>query len=160
MRKGSLYDQGLPLKTLTMLPLLKSAKLTASLNFHAVHSSHKQSVNMQLLLKGGKYTASPHLVAVQPFIDSNGCRTPTYSSLLLTHAWSNNEWVQGIERQLASFLSAKGSKRHSLPAMPRHQREVVHALAEQYGMASSSYKPEPQRYVELFKLPVSSVPNK
>ncbi|KAL0033761.1 hypothetical protein WJX77_004297 [Trebouxia sp. C0004] len=87
-------------------------------------------------------------------------RTPTYSSLLLTHAWSNKEWVQGIERQLASFLSAKGSKRHSLPAMPRHQREVVHALAEQYGMASSSYKPEPQRYVELFKLPASSVPNK
>ncbi|KAL0029599.1 hypothetical protein WJX79_007267 [Trebouxia sp. C0005] len=87
-------------------------------------------------------------------------RTPTYSSLLLTHAWSNKEWVQGIERQLASFLSAQGSKRHSLPAMPRHQREVVHALAEQYGMASSSYKPEPQRYVELFKLPASSVPNK
>ena len=80
--------------------------------------------------------------------------------MLLTHAWSNKEWVQGIEGQLASFLSAKGSKRQSLPAMPRHQREVVHALAEQYGMASSSYKPEPRRYVELFKLPASSIPNK
>ncbi len=119
-----------------------------------------QDSNTQLYLKRAKYTASPHLVAVQTFIASNCCRTPTYSSLLLTHAWSNKEWVLGIERQLASFLSAKGSKRHSLPAMPRHQREVVHALAEQYGMASSSYKPEPQRYVELFKLPASSVPNK
>ena len=68
--------------------------------------------------------------------------------------------MQGVERQLASFLSAKGSKRQSLPAMPRHQREVVHALAEQYGMASSSYKQEPLRYVELFKLPASSIPNK
>ena len=119
-----------------------------------------QDSNTQLYLKRAKYTANPHLVAVQTFIVSNCCRTPKYSSLLLTHAWSNKEWVQGIERQLASFLSAKGSKRHSLPAMPRHQREVVHALAEQYGMASSSYKPEPQRYVELFKLPASSVPNK
>ena len=36
----------------------------------------------------------------------------------------------------------------------------VHALAEQYGLASSSYKQEPQRYVELFKLPTSSIPNK
>lgn len=88
------------------------------------------------------------------------CRTPNYSPLLLTHAWSNKEWVQSIERHLAAFLSAKGSKRQSLPAMPRHQREVVHALAEQYGLASSSYKPEPGRYVELFKLPASSIPNK
>ena len=88
------------------------------------------------------------------------CRTPSYSPLLLTHAWSNKEWVQTIERQLAGFLGVKGSKRQSLPAMPRHQREVVHALAQQYGLASSSYKPEPGRYVELFKLPASSIPNK
>ena len=88
------------------------------------------------------------------------CRTPTYSSLLLTYAWSNKDWVQTLERQLAAFLTAQGSKRHSLPAMPRSQREVVHHLAEQYGLASSSYKQEPLRYVELFKLPASSIPNK
>ena len=44
--------------------------------------------------------------------------------------------------------------------MSRHEREVVHGLAEQYGLASSSYKAEPQRYVQLFKLPASSIPNK
>ena len=97
---------------------------------------------------------------ISPFLSFSGYRTPSYSPLLLTHAWSNKDWVQSIERQLAAFLSAKGSKRQSLPAMPRHQREVVHALAEQFGLASSSYKPEPGRYVELFKLPASSIPNK
>ena len=53
------------------------------------------------------------------------CRTPSYSPMLLTHAWSNQAWVQALEGQLGSFTAGKGGKRHSLPAMPRHQREVV-----------------------------------
>lgn len=53
------------------------------------------------------------------------CRTPSYSPLLLTHAWSNKAWVQGLEAQLAGFVTAQGTKRHSLSAMPRHHREVV-----------------------------------
>ena len=53
------------------------------------------------------------------------CRTASYSPLLLTHAWSNKAWVQGLEGQLAGFVSAKGTKRQSLSAMPRHQREVA-----------------------------------
>ncbi len=41
--KVLLYDQRLPLRTMTMLPLLKSARVTASVHFSAMQSSHKQS---------------------------------------------------------------------------------------------------------------------
>lgn len=44
--------------------------------------------------------------------------------------------------------------------MPREQRAVAHALAEQYGLASSSYGQEPTRYVELFKTPGAGVPSR
>jgi hypothetical protein len=44
--------------------------------------------------------------------------------------------------------------------MPREQRAVAHALAEQYGLASSSYGQEPTRYVELFKTPGAGGPSR
>lgn len=42
--------------------------------------------------------------------------------------------------------------------MPREQRQVVHELAEQYGLATSAYGQEPGRYIELFKTPGAGVP--
>jgi len=42
--------------------------------------------------------------------------------------------------------------------MPREQRQVVHALAEQYGLATSAYGQEPERYIELFKTPTAGIP--
>lgn len=44
--------------------------------------------------------------------------------------------------------------------MPREQRAVVHALAEQYGLVSSSVGQEPGRYVQLMKTPVAGLPNR
>lgn len=44
--------------------------------------------------------------------------------------------------------------------MPREQRQVVHALAEQYGLATSAYGQEPNRYIELFKTPSAGIPTR
>lgn len=42
--------------------------------------------------------------------------------------------------------------------MPREQRAVVHALAAQYGLATSAYGQEPNRYIELFKASSAGIP--
>ena len=54
--------------------------------------------------------------------------------------------------------SCAAACRVSLSAMPREQRAVVHALAEQYGLATTGYGQEPARYVELFKTPAAGIP--
>ena len=83
-----------------------------------------------------------------------------YSATLLQAALDDPGWVRTLERQLASFLADSSLRRQALDPMPRHQRQLVHELAAQYGLTTHAYKPEPHRYVELFKPATASVPNK
>ncbi|KAI3426465.1 hypothetical protein D9Q98_008832 [Chlorella vulgaris] len=85
-------------------------------------------------------------------------KTATYNGLLLSAAQRHPRFVEGVERQLAEFVVDKQSRRVSLSSMPREQRAVVHAMAEQYGLASTSFGQDPQRYVELFKTPTTGIP--
>lgn len=85
-------------------------------------------------------------------------RNATYSGLLLAAAQQHPKFIEGLERQLAAFIADKSSKRESLSAMPREQRQVAHALAEQYGLATLAFGQEPQRCIELIKTPSAGIP--
>ncbi|PRW45017.1 Glucose-induced degradation 4 [Chlorella sorokiniana] len=87
-------------------------------------------------------------------------RNATYSGVLLAAAAAQPKFIEGLERQLAAFVADKDSKRQSLSAMPREQRQVVHQLAEQYGLATTAYGQEPGRYIELFKTPSAGIPSR
>lgn len=92
------------------------------------------------------------------FADRN--RTPTWSPHLLLLARTSREWVQGIERELALFITDPVEKRGKLPAMGRDQRAAVHQIAEQYGLATKGTDSAAGRFVEMLKTPGASVPNR
>jgi E3 ubiquitin-protein ligase ZNF598 len=82
-------------------------------------------------------------------------RPAVWSGALLAAAKQQRSFVEGVERELESFVADKSVRRRTLAPMTTAQRVVVHGMAEQYGFASASFGQEPRRCVELLKTPSS-----
>ena len=78
-------------------------------------------------------------------------RSAVWSGALLEVAKRDPAWVHSVEKELGSFVAERELKRKVLNPMPRAQRALLHAMAQQYGLASVSTGAEPRRSVELFK---------
>eukprot|EP00798_Chlamydomonas_sp_ICE-L_P026117 gene26117-11836_t len=82
----------------------------------------------------------------------NRKRMPCYSAALIRIAQENSSWANGVERDIAVFLSDPSATRTSLQPMARAQRDLVQELAEHgYGLATSLLGCEPKRCVQLIK---------
>lgn len=78
-------------------------------------------------------------------------RPAVWSGALLEAAKRDPAWVHSVEKELGSFVADREVKRRVLTPMPRAERALVHAMAQQYGLASVATGAEPRRCIELFK---------
>lgn len=60
---------------------------------------------------------------------------------------------------LPSSGAASSMRRLALRPMPRWQREMVHEIAERYGLTTGSYGTEPNRRVDCFRAVKSAAPS-
>eukprot|EP00045_Choanoeca_perplexa_P012339 m.134146 g.134146 ORF g.134146 m.134146 type:complete len:1015 (+) comp15971_c0_seq6:732-3776(+) len=73
-----------------------------------------------------------------------------YSEFLVVQARRHPALIAEVEALLTSFVRST-IKEKRLRVMKRDERQVVHELAEHYGLASESQDPEPQRNVVLYR---------
>lgn len=104
-------------------------------------------------LEGRRRTLADAFGVTDPekHVSSFDRRPVVWSGALLEAAKRDPAWVESIERELGMFVADGSIKRRVLAPMPQYQRALVHAMAEQYGLASASSGQEPRRAVELFK---------
>jgi hypothetical protein len=77
-------------------------------------------------------------------------RKVSWSGELLKAAKKNQDFVKEIEDALEAFLRSSASRKQ-LHSMRKEKRAIVHGMAEQYGIATTSLGNEPNRCVHLFK---------
>ena len=76
-----------------------------------------------------------------------------YGTETLDYFRANTKWAQVQERAMRVFAADESEKRMRFKPMPAHQREFLHALADDFGFDSESLDPEPYRHVVLLKTP-------
>jgi hypothetical protein len=86
-------------------------------------------------------------------------RTPHYPATLLHATQSNPAFILSLESDMEGFMRDGAAQRKILGAMPSAQRQVVHEYAQVgWGLSSHSVGHEPNRRVNLFKVPTSGTP--
>ena len=76
-----------------------------------------------------------------------------YSTETLDFFRAKTKWAQTQERAMRAFAADESEKRMRFKPMPAHQREFLHALADDFGFDSEILDPEPHRHVVLLKTP-------
>jgi hypothetical protein len=56
-----------------------------------------------------------------------------------------------VEHVMTAFVESAATQ-HSLPAMQRSQRKVVHQMAQAFSLATQSFGQEPDRHLRLLKV--------
>ncbi|KAK0392751.1 hypothetical protein NLU13_2246 [Sarocladium strictum] len=74
-----------------------------------------------------------------------------YSDTTLALFRENRSWAETQEREFRVFSQSPSEVRLQYKAMPREQRQFLHALADDYGLESRSEDEEPYRYVVVYK---------
>lgn len=74
-----------------------------------------------------------------------------YSDATLRLFKEHTSWAETQEREFRVFAKSPNEVRLKYKAMPSHQRQFLHLLAEDYGFESLSEDFEPFRYVVVYK---------
>lgn len=56
-----------------------------------------------------------------------------------------------VEQVMIAFVESS-ERQHSLPAMPKAQREAAHQMAEAFALTTQSFGQEPNRHIRLLKV--------
>lgn len=76
-----------------------------------------------------------------------------YADTTLRLFQDHTSWAESQEREFRVFASSAKEGVLRYKPMPSHQRQFLHALAEDYGLESASEDVEPYRYVVVYKSP-------
>lgn len=82
-----------------------------------------------------------------------------YPSELTEWARGNSMELMKVERKLFDLIQDKKATSVNCKPMLKKARDILHNLANFYGVSSSEYDPEPQRYVSFVKLLDSKLPS-
>jgi hypothetical protein len=84
--------------------------------------------------------------------DTTAAIEEPFTDTLLAAAATNAELIRSVESKLAAFIGrGAAAKQYAFPVMKSAHRQVVHELAQRYGLVSASYDPEPNRNVVVFR---------
>ncbi|KAJ3408626.1 hypothetical protein HDV05_004798 [Chytridiales sp. JEL 0842] len=86
-------------------------------------------------------------------------RTVSYTLDLLDLASKNISTLQLAETSFSSLLQPSSNKQfHNFPPMKSTQRQLIHLLADYYGIITESIDPEPSRSVVAQRVATSKIP--
>ena len=71
-----------------------------------------------------------------------------------------NGWATTTNLQTPAMVHAWPHSRLTCFSYTLQERKLAHELAEHYGLTTQSLGAEPQRHIELFKTPRSSIPGR
>lgn len=84
-------------------------------------------------------------------VDLSGHISHVYSDFLMDKARKQPAFVANIEKIFEEFVGNPAAKQYAFGVMKKDDRQVIHELAEHYGVHSVSQDPEPNRNVVMYK---------